>query len=128
MATDRDSRRFESAGLVFEFLFALFVGTVVYVEWWDGAVPPLPDTVVLLIAVGSGLALGGMAAVLDDRRTVRTGAWRRGLRVAVAVVGGGFVLGTIVVPDGLPVAVELGVLAVVWGSVAGKFLLRIGPD
>ncbi|OAQ53132.1 hypothetical protein HTG_09880 [Natrinema mahii] len=128
MATDRDGRRFESAGLVFESLFALFVAIVVYVEWWEGTIPPLPSATVLAIAVGGGLALGGGASVLDDQRAARPVAWRRRLLVTVAVVGGGLVLGAAIVPNGVPVAVELGVLALVWGSVVGKLLLRAEAD
>lgn len=93
-------------------LFAVFVSGVVYFDFWNGSVPPFPDPATLFASLGAGIGIGGalrwVNSAPDD--TVTSSYELLVLLVVLAV-------GLVRFPEGLPVAAEIGLLALVWASV-----------
>ena len=105
-------------------VLAVVLTGIVYVEFWDGTVPPLPGTGTLLLAVGVGVAAAVLQLAFEDALeppTVLDNTLAFLLLLGVALVAG-FLL----FPRGLPVPVEVGMLAWFWASALGRLVLFYG--
>jgi hypothetical protein len=99
---------------------AVFVSGVVYFDFWNGSVPPSPDSATLFASLGAGIAVGGALGYVNSAPGDTLAGFHGLLAVLVVLT-----IGVVLFPDGLPVAGEIGLLALVWTSVAVRTLLTV---
>lgn len=101
-------------------VLALVLTVLVVVTWWDFAVPPLPGTTDLAVAVVVGL-VGGVGLQLAERLEYLR-PFQENAAVFAVVMVAALAVGFTLFPDGLPVAGEVGILVLLWAA----FATRVG--
>lgn len=112
--TTADTPRSDAPSLrsvTIELLGGILLTAVVYFEFWHGSMPSVPASVPLFVAVVGGGALGAVGIFVDNRIRTRI---RRRTGVLLFVVA--LLLTIALFPNGLPVVVEVGLLAFGWGN------------
>lgn len=125
MSTDSTNHLPLSDSLTFDILFAIFVTVLVYFDWWNGTIPPLPNESNLLLSLGGGTVIGGIVTLFNEKRESRDFNIRRSAIALTATILAGIVLGVVFFPRGLPVSIEIGLLTIVWVSVVGGAAIQI---
>lgn|GEM_PF-2872070 len=105
---------------------AVLLTILVVVDWWGFAVPALPPTPRLVLAVAGGVVAGVALQVADERGLLAP--FQERTVVFVFVVLGALVVGFTLFPNGLPVAVEIGVVALLWAATVTRVALYLTGD
>lgn len=105
---------------------AVLLTALVVVDWWGLAVPALPPMPQLVLAVVGGVGAGIALQVADEREILAP--FQERTAVFVLVVVGALAVGFTLFPNGLPVAVEIGVFALLWAATATRGALYLSGD
>lgn len=123
MSAQRTSQKPRTAPFLALLLLALLVTADVVLDW-RLAVPALPPTPVLAVALVVG-ALLGVAVSYADAIDATPAFFENGRLLLLAMIGT-LLAGLLLFPNGVPPGFDAGFFAFVWSSVAveGAFLLQ----
>ncbi len=105
-------------------VLAIVLTGIVYLEFWDGTVPPLPGAGTLVLAIGVGIAAAVLQLAFEDALDPPTVL--DNTLAFLLLLGAALVVGLWLFPRGLPVAVEFGMLAWFWATAVGRLVLYYG--
>ncbi|MFD1646353.1 hypothetical protein [Haloarchaeobius litoreus] len=105
-------------------VLAIVLTGIVYVEFWDGTVPPLPGAGTLVLAIGVGIAAAVLQLALED--VLEPPTVLDNTLAFLLLLGAALVVAFLLFPRGLPVAAELGMLAWFWTTAVGRLVLYYG--
>jgi len=116
----------EFGPLVTNLFWAVAVTVLVVYSFWDLSVPAIELTTEVLLAVGAGIGVGTLIAILQVSGVFDPIAEST---VFYWLAAGGIIgIALFAISAGLPLAVELGVLALGWMQLlAAVALARMGP-
>ncbi|MFC4406599.1 hypothetical protein [Haloarchaeobius iranensis] len=114
-----DRRRSRTAVVI-----AVVLTGIVYLEFWGGTVPPLPGAGTVALAVGVGVAAAVLQLAFED--VLEPPTVLDNTLAFLVLLGVALVVGLLLFPQGLPVAVELGMLAWFWATAVGRLVLFYG--
>lgn len=100
-------------------IIAILATGIIYIEFWNGSVPALPDASILTLGVVGGIVAGALFFYTGTRSTPLEDI------PPLAVF---LVLGVIVYflfPDGLPVVAEFGIIVAVWTDTAFRAAAKL---
>jgi hypothetical protein len=105
-------------------VLAIVLTGIVYVEFWDGTVPPLPGVGTLVLAVGVGVAASVLQLAFED--VLEPPTVLDNTLAFLLLLGAAVAVGLWLFPRGLPVAAEVGMLAWFWTTAIGRLVLFYG--
>ncbi|WP_257298604.1 hypothetical protein [Haloarchaeobius sp. FL176] len=114
-----DRRRSRTAVVI-----AVVLTGIVYLEFWDGTVPPFPGPGTLVLAVGVGMAAAVLQLAFEDALEPPTVL--DNTLAFLLLLGAAIAVGLWLFPRGLPVAAEVGMLAWFWATAVGRLALFYG--
>lgn len=106
-----------------EMMVAMALTAVVYVQFWDRALPAPPDLPIAALSLAAGTIVGGLGAYLD-KRSDQTDALEDDVRFGIIVVAL-LTASLFLYPDGFPLPIELGLLVAVWTSILAQLMAII---